>query len=226
MTATKSPKRKPAARQQRAKKPAAPAGATTPLSSAFDAALDRLRWQQRLFVREYLVDRNGAAAYRRAGYRAKTAEAASANASHLTAVHSVAEAVRLGIADIDARLGLDAEVAARENFALATASPSDVMTWSDNGVKIIPSNEIPERARAALKKVRIKRTLRPDPSGLATHLIDELMEFEMHDKNSALERVLKMAGRLKPDGSGEGLTVHIIVEGTPGLIRTPETAGD
>jgi len=202
-----------------------PAGATTPLGEAFDAALDRLRWQRRLFVRELLVDRNAAAAYRRAGYRAATAEAAAANASRLIADDRVAEAIRLGIADIDARLGQDAEQAARENFALATSRLTDIVTWDEHGLKVKPSSEIPDLAMATVKKVRVKRTLRPDPSGLSTHLIDEVMEFELHDKNSALDRALRMFGRLKADAPGSGVAVTIVVEGTPGLIREPKAAG-
>jgi phage terminase small subunit len=208
--------RKPQARES--------AAAVVQMPQTFDEALAALEPRQRHFVREYLIDRNGAAAYVRCGYRAKTPQVAAAHSSRLVAKGNIALAIRLGTAALDAALQSDAETAVRENLALATSRLSDIMAWGeDDGGRpfatVKGSGEITDRAMAAVKSVKIKRTLRPDSSGTATHLIDEHLEVTLHDKGAALERVLRMTGRLKADSAGPAVAVQIIVEGTPGLIR-------
>jgi phage terminase small subunit len=198
--------------------------AVVQLPQTFDEALAALEPRQRLFVREYLIDRNASQAYRRAGYHPATDEAAGAHSSRLVAKGSVSLAIRLGSEAIDAALNDEAEQAVRENMALATSRLSDVMSWGEDSegrpfATVKGSGEVTDRAMAAVKSVKIKRTLRPDSSGTATHLIDEHLEVTLHDKGAALERVLRMTGRLKADSAGPAVAVQIIVEGTPGLIR-------
>ncbi|MCC6419953.1 MAG: terminase small subunit [Gemmataceae bacterium] len=53
----------------------------------------KLTDKQQAFVREYLVDLNAAAAYRRAGYAAKNDHVASVNAAKLMANHGIAAAI-------------------------------------------------------------------------------------------------------------------------------------
>lgn len=53
--------------------------------------------KQELFVQEYLVDLNGAAAYRRAGYSVKSENTATVNASRLLSNAKVQAAVKLAM---------------------------------------------------------------------------------------------------------------------------------
>lgn len=62
--------------------------------------------KQQRFVDEYLVDLNGAAAYRRAGYAAKTDKVASAGAARLLANVSIAAAVAAAQGERKKRLEL------------------------------------------------------------------------------------------------------------------------
>jgi phage terminase small subunit len=65
--------------------------------------------KQQLFVTEYLVDLNAAAAYRRAGYRAKSDHVASVNAALLMAKDSIKQAVAEARARQQTRTGLTAD---------------------------------------------------------------------------------------------------------------------
>jgi phage terminase small subunit len=56
-------------------------------------AANKLTAKQQLFVDEYLIDLNAAAAYRRAGYQAKSDHVASVNAAALMAKHGIQAAI-------------------------------------------------------------------------------------------------------------------------------------
>jgi hypothetical protein len=66
--------------------------------------IDALSPRHRLFVMEYLKDRNGAAAYRRAGYQPGSPRAAEAHASRLVSSGKVAAAIAEESADIAERM--------------------------------------------------------------------------------------------------------------------------
>lgn len=67
---------------------------------------DRLPPKHRLFVREYLKDRNAARAYRAAGYPGKGAEV---SACRLLKDANVAAAVEKGLAKLEAKLDISVE---------------------------------------------------------------------------------------------------------------------
>jgi hypothetical protein len=68
-----------------------------------------LRERQRRFIQEFLVDGNGAAAYRRAGYQARTDHAAAASAHKLLTKADVAAAIAKAQAERAGRLRLTAD---------------------------------------------------------------------------------------------------------------------
>lgn len=68
-----------------------------------------LTGKQKRFVEEYLKDFNGAAAYVRAGYKAKNGDVAKANASRLIANDNVSEAIRKGQAKTQEKFNLTQE---------------------------------------------------------------------------------------------------------------------
>jgi hypothetical protein len=68
-----------------------------------------LRERQRRFIQEFLVDGNGAAAYRRAGYQARTDHAAAASAHKLLTKADVAAAIAKAQAERAERLRLTAD---------------------------------------------------------------------------------------------------------------------
>jgi phage terminase small subunit len=73
----------------------------------------KLTPKQERFVSEYLVDLNAVAAYRRAGYRAKTDETARSSASEILTNPNVSAAVAAAIAARSASTGITAEWALR-----------------------------------------------------------------------------------------------------------------
>jgi phage terminase small subunit len=177
-----------------------------------------LRPQRRLFVREWLTDRNASAAYLRAGYKAKTPEIASAHASRLAADGKVKDAIRFGLAAIDARLDAEADRYVKENDALALSRISDIATWDAEGhVTMGASDTISDAAMAAIKKLTVRRLRKPGDEGI----IEERIELELHGKDSPLERALKMVGKLKQDAAP---AAHIeIIVGTPGFTAGVES---
>ena len=73
--------------------------------------------RQELFIREYLVDMNGAAAARRAGY---SAAGSSVQAVRLLKVPAIAEAIRAGTAKLHSRIEARVESVLAEWCALAS----------------------------------------------------------------------------------------------------------
>lgn len=79
----------------------------------------KLTPKQERFVQEYLIDLNAAAAYRRAGYAAKTDHQASANAARLMANDSIQAAIAAAQSTLANKLDIDAAKVLSEYAAIA-----------------------------------------------------------------------------------------------------------
>lgn len=80
------------------------------MSRSLDTKLANLSDRRRRFVLEYLKDCNGAAAYRRAGYKAKSNQVAAAGAERLLRNVDIARAVRVAQHEQSERLELTADM--------------------------------------------------------------------------------------------------------------------
>lgn len=106
--------------------------------------------KQQRFVEEYLVDLNATQAAIRAGYSAKTAEAA---ASRLLRNVKVAEAVSAARAAVSERTGVTVDAVIEEMRRIAFADPRQVMEWGPFGVRLRESEELSNEQAAIVAEI-------------------------------------------------------------------------
>ncbi len=139
------------------------------------------------FVREYLVDLNGAKAAQRAGYSARGARVA---ASRLLLKPSVIEALQ-GLRDKQAkRLEVSIEKVLDVLAACAFSNMGDF--WPSPGERIDLSKK-DRRLTAAVSQIRIRETLIAGKDGEPA-LLQRTTELKLHNKIAALEALGKHLG--------------------------------
>jgi hypothetical protein len=85
------------------------------------------------------------------------------------------------------------EAVVQELEAIAAGEATDVIQWDGMGrVTLTPSDQLPERARRSVKKVKVT----PNQYG-------NTIEVEMHDKLSALRLLAKHRGLLEPNANDQ-----------------------
>ena len=116
----------------------------------------------------------------------------------------------LAASDADRR-----EAVVQELEAIGAGEATDVIQWDDMGrVTLTPSDELPERAKRAIKKVKVT----PNQFG-------NQIEVEMHDKLSALRLLAKHRGLLEPN-AGDQKPSMIGINITGPTARIVEIEGD
>ena len=93
------------------------------------------------------------------------------------------------------RVELSADMVLQEIMYIGFARTEDLVQITEHGVSIKDTSDQPERARAALKKIKCKRKF--IDVGEEAHLVEDL-EFEMHDKLKALDMLTKHLGICNP----------------------------
>ncbi|HHP6882615.1 TPA: terminase small subunit [Acinetobacter baumannii] len=88
-----------------------------------------LRGNQQRFVNEYLIDRNGARAYLRAGYKAKNEDVAAALASRLLRNEKVKKAIEEGEKELAERNKITQDKVLNRLWEMATADPNELMRY-------------------------------------------------------------------------------------------------
>ena len=106
--------------------------------------------KQAAFVREYLVDKNGSAAARRAGYSEKTAHAIS---SRLLRDPRVSGAVKTGLDKLAQETGVIAERVLQEYARVAFSDPTDFVQIKDGAVSVTDTAELTPAQAAALEAI-------------------------------------------------------------------------
>jgi phage terminase small subunit len=137
--------------------------------------------KQARFVEEYLVDLNGAAAVRRAGYKQKNADVI---AFQLLGKTLVQEALNAAQRERSARTGITADRVIREIARVAFADPRAVMEWGPNGVALRDSKALSDDEAAAVAEVSETWT---DSGGGSR-------KVKLHDKVAALEKLARHVG--------------------------------
>src|SRR4051794_34248594 len=107
--------------------------------------VNKLSARESRFVQEYLKDRIGSAAYRRAGYKVMTDLSARTGASKLLAKVGVRAAIAAAEAELKAQLGIDALAILGEYAAVAFSDLGEIMDFSGIEPRLRPANEIPEK---------------------------------------------------------------------------------
>ena len=140
---------------------------------------------QKRFAEEYVLDLNGGAAYRRAGYKVKDDDLARSAGSRLLANVNVAAYVQALTARRSHSTGITAERVLKELARLAFSDVRSVMTFSNDGVKLKASDELDDDAAAAISEV----------SEMRSHLGGSV-RLKMHNKVQALKLLAQHTGLL------------------------------
>lgn len=131
------------------------------------------------FCNEYAVDLNGTQAVKRARFKYSSENAAAKRASDLLRKPHI----RAYLAEI---LNLTTVSVVTEVCRVAFANLTDVCNFSaDAGIKIFSSEVMGDRARSALKSVKVTERFDADGGRTIT------TEVRMHDKLNALEKLMK-----------------------------------
>ncbi len=179
---------------------------TSPITNA-DKRFLGLTTKQYLFVKEYLVDFNGAQAYMRAGYKGGP-DTAYANASCLLRLPKVAAALKTAMDDLTSRSNLTLDRVLEEIKRIALFDNRKL--YRDDGSLKNPS-ELDEECGAVLAGVEVVEmpgALAVDEDGNPRHIPMYVKKVRTWDKNAALNLALRYFGvdasRIELTGKGGG----------------------
>jgi phage terminase small subunit len=144
--------------------------------------------KQQRFCQEFLKDFNQTQAYIRAGYAAK---GATAHAARLVAngnvqaylAHHINKAASDSVASLERTLD--------ELAYVAYSRPTDVYSFSDSGLKLKKSEELPDNVLAAIESVTFIETVSESEGGSTT---TTKKSVKQHNKMAALNLLSKYFG--------------------------------
>lgn len=175
-----------------------------------------LTFQQRVFVTEYLKDRNGTQAAIRAGYSAHTAGSQAERLLRNVAIQSSIEAV---VVKAEAKAELTVERTLREVARLAFFDPRKLLN-PDGSPK--PINELDDDTAAGIAGMDIQEQY--EGSGADRVFVGYVKKYKIADKNAALEKAMKHLGQYERDNAQ---IVNPLAELFKQVIGTPlRPAGD
>src|SRR3954462_13722353 len=158
--------------------------------------------RQSAFVKEYLIDLNGAAAAVRAGY---SPNAAKEQAARLLTHANVKAAIAAATAERSERTRLKADSVIEELRRIAFANISDYVAWNHEKVVFLNSQKMTPESLSAVAQVSYDRN-----GGV---------QVRLHDKIAALDKLMKHLGKYVPER-------HEISGPGGGPIETKNTASD
>lgn len=152
----------------------------------------KLTDKRRLFVTEYLVDRNATQAAIRAGFSAKTADRIG---PELLGISCVKEALEDALRAQERRIEITADRILQELALIAFCDPRHYMEIEPDGnVRILSFDEMPEGASRTIKGVKASHKIKENAvAGEKTDKPTETvtlyssLEYTHHDKMKALE---------------------------------------
>lgn len=159
--------------------------------------------KQQAFIREYTKDWNGTQAAIRAGYAPRTA---NEQASRMLANVNIADAVAREKARLIGEAGITAERIMKELAALAFAQMPDFMEWGDDGqMRLKPSSQLSDMQAAAISQITENEKY-IKALGKGEKLMSRERSIKLHDKLSAIEKLMKHMGMIvdKKEISGPG----------------------
>jgi phage terminase small subunit len=187
--------------------------------------------KQRIFIKEYLIDKNATRSAIAAGYSAKNA---SEIGSKLVRKSGVRAAIEVGLAEQTARIQKRAgrfevtrERIISELALMAFADIDEYVQVTDRGVRIIATKDRRKKRGRAIKRITESTSLNGGSQGL-----------ELHDKKGALDSLAKMCGwvteKVEHTGKDGGPIASTLVSMTPeerraeleALRKAREISGD
>ena len=158
--------------------------------------------KQQQFCYEYLLDFNQAAAYQRAGYCA-TGHSAESNASRLLRNAEVQGYLLKLRKDATARAQLSIDEVLQEIAAVAFSRITDACEWDAEGIRLNPSVELSEDAKAAIALVKMtprSTAVKMHNKVAALTLLADYFGFR-DDFNKARQTLYRYGLSLQPDES-------------------------
>lgn len=155
--------------------------------------MGKLTEKQKRFCHEYITDHNGAQAAIRAGYSAKAAK--ETGYENLTKPHIIEYIAELE-QTVYEKLGITKERILQEQARIGFSRIDDHLTIDDDGCVIAKTfDAMPEGALACIKKIKHKKVIRASNTGKGEEtIIDNTFEFELYDKQKALDMMGKDLG--------------------------------
>lgn len=147
-------------------------------------------------------------AYLAAGFKVKSKAVAAANAHRLLKNAKVQQFLLYRLEQIRDREQVEVRQARiiRELNRLAFSDLRDVIQWDGAGrISLTPSELLTPDQAAAVKKVKVRQSLRRSDDG--DEIIDQQIEVELHDKKGPLEVLSRIAKLV--DGAKQPAAVHI-----------------
>lgn len=149
----------------------------------------RLTEKQKRFCAEYLIDLNGTQAAIRAGYSARTA---NEQAARLLANVSV-QGHLLGLQKKRSqRTQVTADRVIKELARIAFSDLTEVAAFTNSGMVLADSKQLPKRVTAAIESVSFTETM--SEAGPTTK-----KSVKMHSKLNALRALAEHLGMFKPE---------------------------
>jgi len=157
-------------------------------TGSLSTSMTELTEKQKRFVREYLVDLNGTAAAKRAGYAARSAYSI---AHELLRKPDIATAVARGLAQECAvtRTRIVDEIA-----GIAFANAGDYFQWGPDGIVIRDSRHLTEEQCAVVSEASQTKNAQGGGS----------VRIKLYDKLAALARLARLTGLDAPRGEVTG----------------------
>lgn len=144
-----------------------------------------LNARRRRFAEEYLVDRNATQAAIRAGYSAKTA---GQQGHDLLKKPEIQVLISEGEQARSERTQINQDRVVLELARVGFADIRDLVTWGEESVHFVPSDELDEDAAATVQAVKAKRIRLTRDDGDVEERLE--MEIKTHSKVSALRDLL------------------------------------
>lgn len=150
---------------------------------SFEEIPENLTDRQRLFCMHYVENRfNGTDAARKAGY--DNGNAAS-YAVYLLKNPNITQYINECKADLSKRIGVSAEMIAREYMKMAFVDISEVIS-EDGNLKQV--SEMGDNAKAAISSIKVNEINSPDKLPVV------VKEIRLHSKIDSLDKLAKMIG--------------------------------
>ena len=164
------------------------------------------------FVEEYAIDLNATQAAIRAGYSEHTAKS---QGQRLLTFVDVQQALAEKRTVLASSLHVSAETVLREYARVAFTQLRDTARWTEDGMSLTPSAELSDDASAAIKEVRVVKTITRGKDDYEQERIEQ--RVVLHDKGRALHDLADHLGMLSAgrDTPIDARSLHLhLPEGT------------
>lgn len=166
-----------------------------------------LNERQKLFVKEYLVDKNATEAAKRAGYSEKTAYS---QGHDLLKKPEIDTAIQAHLKKVHDKLDITVERIAQEFEKVGFSSMAEFIDWEDESgdltIKFKDLKKLTPEQRACISEISVHTTV----------LGHKTFKIKLHDKLKALEALGRYKAMFTDKFEGKltgDLAVSIIVEG-------------